>query len=147
MDEMFEKINFVQNIEIPLEELSFDFFRSSGPGGQNVNKVSTGVRIRWDIERSDILTEEQKEKIRKKYPKKITKEGNFIMECEETRSQSKNKEIVLGRLNDLINETLKPEKKRKKTRPPKNAIEKRLKAKKEISEKKERRSSINTEEF
>ena len=64
MDEKFKKIE--NKVEIPLEELNFDFFRSSGPGGQNVNKVSTGVRVRWNIEKSEILTDEQKEKIKRK---------------------------------------------------------------------------------
>lgn len=139
MDEKFEKINNKHSFEIPPEELSFDFFRSSGPGGQNVNKVSTGVRVRWNIKESEILTEEQKEKIKKRYPKKITKEEDFIIECEETRSQLRNKEIAIKMLYELLEKGLRKEKKRSRTKPPNSAIEKRIKEKKEISEKKRRR--------
>lgn len=134
-------------IEIPEEEMIFDFFRSSGPGGQNVNKVSTGVRVRWNINKTKTLEEDQKERIIKKYPNKITREGYFILESEETRSQFKNKEIIIERLYSLINEALKPEKQRKKIKPKKSLIEKRLKEKREISERKKRRAKVKIEDF
>ena len=143
MAEEPQKIN--TKTEIPQEEVSFDFFRSSGPGGQNVNKVSTGVRIRWNFEKSRILNDEQKDRIRKKYPNKVTKYGNLIIESEESRSQLKNKEIVILRLNQLLNEALKTEKKRKKRKPSRGAVEARIKTKKERSEKKRRRQKPTLE--
>ncbi|MDD5551967.1 MAG: alternative ribosome rescue aminoacyl-tRNA hydrolase ArfB [Candidatus Pacebacteria bacterium] len=142
---MAEEAKF--KIEIPEEEMVFDFFRSSGPGGQNVNKVSTGVRIRWAVNKSKLLNEDQREKIIKKYPNKITKEGDFVLESEETRSQSRNKEIVIERLHSLINEALKLEKERKKIKPKRSLIEKRLKEKREISERKKRRAKVKIEDF
>lgn len=137
---MFEgskEINSFQQFEVPKEELFFEFFRSSKPGGQNVNKVSSGIRLRWNVRKSGILTEEQKEKIIKRYPKKITNKGDLIIECEESRSQLKNKKIALERFNKILENSLKEEKRRKKIKPSKDAIEARLKEKKEISEKKE----------
>lgn len=142
---MAEEAKF--KIEIPEEEIVFDFFRSSGPGGQNVNKVSTGVRIRWAVNKSKLLNEDQREKIIKKYPNKITKEGDFVLESEETRSQSRNKEIVIERLHSLINEALKLEKERKKIKPKRSLIEKRLKEKREISERKKRRAKVKIGDF
>ena len=127
-------------VKIPENEIEIKFIRSSGPGGQNVNRRATKVQLRWNLNQSQILNEEQKERIRKRLP--ITKEEDLILESEETRYQARNKEIVIQRLNKLINQALKKRKKRVPTRPSRAARERRLKEKKQISEKKKLRQKI-----
>ncbi len=120
-------------------EVKYRTSRSSGAGGQHVNKVSTKVELLFDVDGSEVLAEEQKAIIRNKLKNRISKDGWLSLSCDETRSQAKNKEIVFERFMSLINEVLKPEKKRKPTKPPKASKEKRLKEKKKISEKKDQR--------
>ncbi len=113
-----------------LSELHFSSSRSSGPGGQNVNKVNTRVTVRFAIESSTILTEEQKQTIQHKLQNRINKEGELMVSCEETRSQLKNKEIAINLIHQLITNALKPVAVRKKTKPGKMAKLKRLQNKK-----------------
>lgn len=136
----------VEKSEIPKKELKFEFFRSPGPGGQNVNKVSSGVRIRFDIERSKNLSEEQKEKLKIFYSKRIVKGKELIVERQEARSQFKNKELAIKRLNQLLKEGLRKNKKRRKRKISKVQKQKRIQEKKRISEKKKLRK-INQEEI
>jgi len=127
-------------VKIPEQELKIKYLRSSGPGGQKVNKAATKAQLRWNIDESKVLTEEQKERIRRRLS--FTKEGDLILECEETRHQARNKEIVIQRLNDLINQALKKKKKRIPTKPSKAAKEKRLEEKRRRSEIKKARQKI-----
>lgn len=122
------------------QELKFSFNRSSGPGGQNVNKVNTKVELRFDIANSQILTVEEKTIILTKLQNKINQEGILIIISQSTRSQLKNKRESIIKFYDLINKTLKPQKKRKTKSISKAAKEKRLKEKKVQSEKKCRRN-------
>jgi len=121
------------------KEIKFRTSRSSGSGGQHVNKVSTKVELLFHVDNSEVLTEEQKAVIRKKLKNRISNDGWLTLSCDETRSQAKNKEIVFDRFMILINEALKPVKKRKPTKPTKTSVEKRLKEKKKKSEKKDQR--------
>jgi ribosome-associated protein len=121
------------------KEIKFRASRSSGAGGQHVNKVSTKVELMFHVDSSEVLTEEQKAVIRKKLKNRISNDGWLTLSCDETRSQAKNKEIVFDRFMALINEALKPVKKRKLTKPTKTSVEKRLKEKKKKSEKKDLR--------
>jgi ribosome-associated protein len=120
-------------------ELNFSFSRSGGPGGQHVNKVNTKVELRFPIADSMVLTEEEKAILLEKLAKQINQEGELIVIAQETRSQLKNKSKAIEKFYDIINKALKPKKKRKPTTISKAAKEKRLKQKKELSEKKERR--------
>lgn len=107
-----------------------------------MNKVSTKVELLFDVDASELLTEEQKAVIRTKLKNRISNEGLLILQCDETRSQLKNKEIVYQRFINLIEEALKPEKERKPTKPTKASVEKRLKEKKKKSEKKDYRKPV-----
>jgi ribosome-associated protein len=125
--------------KVPLRELSFEFFRSSGPGGQNVNKVSTGVRARWNIKNSIKLSEEQKQRIKETFSTKISEQGDFIIESQKYRSQSMNKIIAAKRLQELIDLALRERKQRRKITISDKQKEKMIDGKKRISQKKELR--------
>ena len=120
-------------------ELKFSFSRSGGPGGQHVNKVNTKVELRFNIAKSQILLEDEKPILLEKIANQINQEGELIIIAQETRSQLKNKAKALEKFYGIINNALKPIKKRKPKTISKAAKEKRLKDKKELSEKKERR--------
>ena len=124
------------NQEQILTELQFKAIRSSGPGGQHANKVSSKVELSFHIESSAGLTERQKKRALLKLEKKLSKEGLLIMQCDESRSQYKNKELVIKRFFKLIEKSLVVPKARKKSRPTRSSIEKRLKGKKIASLKK-----------
>ena len=118
------------NSEALIKELTFKAIRSSGPGGQHVNKTSTKVEVSFNLVTSEVLSEVEKERLQIKLASKISSEGFIVMQCGETRSQSRNKAIVIERLLTLLKENLKVSKPRKKTKPSKSVIERRLKAKK-----------------
>ena len=122
-----------------LKELSFKAVRSSGPGGQNVNKVASKVVLTFDFNNSVALSEEQKVVIAKKWASRLTSEGLLILNCDEDRSQLKNKTIVVKRFLDLIKKGLFVPKKRKPTKIPRAVIEKRIKVKRNLSEIKQNR--------
>lgn len=121
-------------------ELSFNFSRSSGPGGQNVNKVNTKVELRFNIDQSVVLTEEQKEILKSKLSSRINQEFELIVISQEKRSQIQNKELALEKFYQLINKALTPRKRRLRTKATQASKEKRLKNKKEHSDKKSRRN-------
>ena len=126
-----------------LPELTLTASRSSGPGGQHVNKVSTKVELRFNVMESDLLTAEEKEIIRIKLASKMNLEGEIILVCQSERSQLQNKEKVIEKFYVLLSKALTPVKKRKPTKPSRAAIEKRLEKKRLQSEKKDRRIKGN----
>lgn len=122
-----------------LSELSFKAVRSSGAGGQNVNKVSSKVVLSFDLHNSQSLSHDEKSLLSEKLKTKLTLEGILILNCDEDRSQLKNKEIVTKRFLKLIQNALIIPKKRKPTKIPRSVIEKRIKAKRNTSEIKQSR--------
>lgn len=122
-----------------LSELNYKAVRSSGAGGQNVNKVSSKVVLNFDVENSNGLSEEEKVLVLSKLSTRLTKDNILILNCDEDRSQFKNKAIVTKRFLDLITQSLHIDKIRKATKIPKSVIRKRLKDKKTISEVKKNR--------
>lgn len=115
--------------EIIKKELSYKAVRSSGAGGQNVNKVSSKVVLTFDLPNSFGLEEDEKILSQKKLKSKLTLEGILILNCDEDRSQLKNKTIVTKRLFEILEKALVKPKERKATKIPKAKIEKRLKEK------------------
>ncbi len=122
-------------------EIEISAIRSQGPGGQNINKVSTGIHLRFDINHSS-LPESYKEKLVKLKDSRITKAGIIIIKSQNYRTQEKNKEDALLRLQMLIRKILIVPKKRRKTKPTKSSIEKRIERKKKHSKLKTNRSKI-----
>ena len=129
------------NIETLLKELSFKAIRSSGAGGQHVNKTASKVEVTFSVSHSKAFSEKEKNLIFEKLKNRITSEGNIILQSGKTRSQHKNKAIVIKRLIDLIEHSLVRSKPRKKTRPSKNSIEKRLTSKRNQALKKANRKN------
>jgi ribosome-associated protein len=128
--------------DLILDELVFKAVRSSGSGGQNVNKVSTKVELRFDIENSEFLTGDEKARIFTKLKNRISNDGILIITSDTERTQLRNKHKAVELFFDLLEKALKKPKKRKKTKPTRASKEKRLKDKKLQSEKKKLRKGI-----
>lgn len=122
-----------------LSELTFQSSRSGGKGGQNVNKVETRVEARWHVANSQLINQEQKDRILLKLAKQISKDGFLMVQCSDTRSQLENKSIAIERIHNIVSKAMHVSKKRKATKTPKSAVEKRLTGKKINAEKKSNR--------
>ncbi len=130
---------------IPPEEVTFEFFRSSGPGGQNVNKVATAVRLRFELA-SASLPDEVRARLSRLAGTRLTAEGALIIEAQRFRTQERNQQDALDRLNALVARAWQPPKPRKPTKPGKAAVERRLQAKKRRGDvKRQRKSGIDVE--
>src|SRR5690606_1387980 len=127
------------DFDILKQELSFKAVRSSGAGGQHVNKTSSKVVVQYDIQNSFAINEEEKTRLLNKLSSRLTNDGVLILDSSESRSQHKNKELVTDRLMEVITQALKKAKPRKKTKPSRASKLKRLKEKKTLSEKKPHR--------
>jgi ribosome-associated protein len=136
-------ITISDGIRIPEDELTFTASRSSGPGGQNVNKVSTRMTLCFDLEKSSSLTEEQKSRIRENLATRITKTGTFRVTAQKHRSQAANRELALERFFSLINEALTEAPPRKPTRATRQARQQRLANKKHRSRIKQKRGPVD----
>jgi ribosome-associated protein len=128
-----------------IKELKFKAVRSSGAGGQHVNKVSSKVELIFDLLNSMELSEEEKELLQKNLKSKLTKDVVLLLQCDESRSQHKNKELVIKRFIEIISNGLKVPKKRKPTKPSRASIRKRLDKKKKLSFKKVLRRKFDSE--
>ena len=128
----------MENLEL-ITELQYKAVRSSGAGGQNVNKVSSKVVLTFDLKKSKALSDEEKALLEISIAARLTSDLILILNCDEDRSQLRNKEIVTKRFLDLIKKGLTVQKARKETRVPKAAIRKRIKNKKNTSQIKQNR--------
>ena len=126
-------------MQIPQSELVFKTSRSSGPGGQNINKLNTKVAVILDIQNCSFLNKEQKEAVLKKLAARITKDKKLITTSQKFRTQKANRNFAVEKLTILLENALKRVKKRKPTKPTFTAVEKRLKSKKMKSQIKQQR--------
>jgi ribosome-associated protein len=120
-------------------EFQFQTSRSSGPGGQNVNKVETRVTLRFRVASSELLNQSEKERLRLKWASKLTSDGELLVSAEKHRSQLKNREEAISVFHKLLEKAFTDPKPRKKTKPSKAAIRERLDAKKKHADKKANR--------
>lgn len=124
-------------------EITESFMRASGPGGQNVNKVSSAVELRFEAATSPALVAAVKVRLKRLAGRRWTKEGALILQCDETRSQARNRDIIRERLADLIKSALSPPKRRIATRPTLGSKKRRLKEKKVRGEVKNMRGKVD----
>lgn len=127
-------------IAIPDEELRFSFARSSGPGGQNVNKVASKATLHWSVTTSPSLPDDVRERFLSSFPSRITKEGDIVISSQEYRDQPKNIAACLDKLADMLRQVAKAPKKRRPTKPTKGSKLRRLNEKRLRSETKRGRS-------
>ncbi len=137
LDENVVAIN--ERVQIPLSELELRFSTSSGPGGQHANRSATRVTLSFDVAQSPSLPEDVRQRLLAKLAQRLTKEGVLQIDVQESRSQVQNRETAVLRLQTILANALKVPKKRRRTKPSRAAIEKRLAAKKRHSQKKKER--------
>lgn len=125
----------MNTIEI-IKELNFKGIRSSGAGGQHVNKTSSKIELTFDLENSLSLSDNEKELLKTKLSSKLTKDNNLILFCEESRSQHRNKDLAIKRFLELLRVNLIRPKKRRPTKPSKSSVRKNAEKKKRTSVKK-----------
>ncbi|MDJ0822899.1 MAG: alternative ribosome rescue aminoacyl-tRNA hydrolase ArfB [Paracoccaceae bacterium] len=138
-------MRITDQISIEDWELTEQFIRASGPGGQNVNKVSTAVELRFEAARSPNLPGQVKARLRKLAGRRWTKEGALVIQVDETRSQARNREIARQRLAELITKALEKPKRRIPTRPTLGSKKRRLQAKKARGDVKALRGKVDPE--
>ncbi len=133
-------------VVIPLREIRFSFVRSSGPGGQNVNKVSSKAVLRWSVIESESLPDDVRGRFLARHFRRVNDRGELVLTSERYRDQAKNVGDCLEKLRLLLLAVATPPRPRKKTRPPRAVKEKRLREKRAVAEKKQRRRSPNRDD-
>lgn len=132
-------LQVTREIQIPLSEIKFTYARSSGPGGQNVNKVNSKAVLHWNLSASPSLTPELRFRLMSQLGERVTQEGEVVLSSDRFRDQGRNREDCLIKLRELLNFAAFVPKKRKKTRPSQSRIRKNKEAKSRHSDKKKSR--------
>ena len=140
-------LKITDKIQIPLREFDFTFARSSGPGGQNVNKVNTKAFLTWHVEQTESLPWAVKDRFVKKFSRRISKEGKIIVVSQRFRDQGRNVADCITKLQELVRSVVAAPVKRRKTKPSKGAIQRRINDKKATSERKSRRRPLRGDEW
>ncbi len=125
-----------ERICIPLRELRFEYARSSGPGGQNVNKVATKAVLHWDVARSPALPDSVRERFVAKFRRRINREGELVLQSQRFRDRGRNVAACTEKLRQMLLEVAAPPKRRRPTRPTRGSIERRLTTKRRATTRK-----------
>jgi ribosome-associated protein len=133
------RIEINARLTIPGSEIQVTYARSSGPGGQHVNKTSSRALLRWNLEDSGAPDEATRATLRAKLSHRLTAEGDLLIASERHRESGRNVQDALERFQDLLQKALTPQKKRRKTRPTRGSVDRRIKEKKRRSETKQQR--------
>ena len=136
-------IKITDDIAIGEEEINFKFVRSSGPGGQNVNKVSTAVKLRFNVIGSPTLPADIRSRLMELAGNRITEEGVLVIDAQQYSTQERNRQAAIDRLVNLIKEASIPPKVRRKTKPSVGSKKRRLESKRRRSEIKQYRKPVN----
>ncbi len=131
--------------QLIIQELQFRAMRSSGPGGQHANKVSSKVELSFNLTDSQSLSESEKDRLARFFKNRLSQAGILVLQCDETRSQHQNRAILIRRFLKLLDTGLKKPKPRKQTRPKRSAVLKRLESKKKQAQKKQQRQKPKPE--
>jgi len=134
------------SISLNSDEINFSFIRAAGPGGQNVNKVSSAVQLRFNAAGSASLSNETKQRLLDLAGQRATRDGLVVIEAKRFRTQARNREDAIERLASLISQALHIDKPRRKSRPTKNSVQRRLTSKKKRGSTKEMRRSPRQED-
>lgn len=138
-------LTITPQLQIPLREFQFQFARSGGPGGQNVNKVSSKAILRWPVLRSPSLPEGVRQRLLRKYAPRVTVLGELVLSSQRFRDAGRNVADCLEKLREMIASVAVPPKPRRRTRPTRGSVERRLQGKQRQSAAKQRRRLGNQE--
>jgi len=130
-------------LRVPVRELTIRFVRSSGAGGQNVNKVNTKAVLRWPVTASRALPDDVRERFLDRFASRVTVDGEVVLTSDRHRDQGRNVADCLDKLGAMLDAVARPPRPRKKTRPSRGAVERRLQDKRAQADKKRRRTAAH----
>jgi ribosome-associated protein len=133
----------VVNVRVPLREIAFRFVRSSGPGGQNVNRVASKAVMRWNVRTSPSIAEDIRARFVARFASRITAEGDLLLGCDRHRERERNREDCLERLSRMLASVVAPPRPRRKSRAPRSVAGRRLHDKRTRAETKRRRRQVD----